>query len=451
MSFRGCAAVSALCFLLSACATNAPHPSTMPNEWAITRYFPDQNLDSEQGAVPVCRPSLCKAAETYGISRKRFLDWATQRGGEISTIAVPGRTETDLAIDTAFFRSRAPKALLVVQSGIHGSEAVPGAAVLFLFMDKWLAKFQAAGVDVYLIHAVDPWGYKHDRRTEEHNINLNRNFPIWDGTAFQPVYSSPAALVSHYEDYRPLFEPQGEISSVDGERTHLTVAMALSYLSNGFSTRPVTVAFGAGQYTSHEGINFGGDKMTEPNPTAQTLFYRNQAAAILNRPDYSKVLVLDLHTGLGDAGVLSVIEGISPPRDLLDSFSRQIGLDGEACKSKTFENAGEIMLSTSACDGFFPTFGDVIDFVPNLRPSGRVLAVTMEYGTLGGGTWAQIDSAATMILENQKYVFGKCASAQVCKQIEDDFTELFNPSSPSWRTKILNEADFVFSRLEGWF
>ena len=82
--------------------------------------------------------------------------------------------------------------------------------------------------------------------------------------------------------------------------------------------------------------------------------------------------------------------------------------------------------------GFFPTAGDVIDFVPLLAPDpGKVLAVTMEYGTMGTGTLPQLRSAMRIILENQAHIHG-CSEPPVSVDVERNFRELFNPSDTSW-------------------
>ena len=97
--------------------------------------------------------------------------------------------------------------------------------------------------------------------------------------------------------------------------------------------------------------------------------------------------------------------------------------------------------------GFFATYGDVIDFVPSLssRPQ-SFLAVTMEYGTMGLDAVNELRSANRMILDAEKYNF-HCATQAVCDEIDSDTREMFNPSDPAWRHKVLREADLVFRTL----
>jgi hypothetical protein len=424
--------------LLSLCPADA-----LEVDQALLAYFPDTG----------CGEALCDYAKTYEQSRDRFDAEARKHGVEPERFPIDSQTDPGLSIDTAFFRSPNPKTLLVVQSGIHGSEAVAGAAVQLLLMDRWLDKFLANGTDVYLIHAVNPWGYKHDRRTEEHNINLNRNFPIKKNGGYQSVYDDDVARSSGYEKYKSTFEPKGTIGSVLSREAKLGFQFFWSWLTDGFTTKYALQAFGAGQYSSPDGLNFGGAKNWKPDPTPQTNFYLEHAAKHIAAPEYQKVLILDFHTGLGDSGVLAVIKGMTPPEDLMAKLEASLKIPHEdECKTPDQNKPVQLMLTTSNCPGFFPTYGDVIDFMPTLGGEGKVLAVTMEYGTLGRDPSAQINSAAMMILENQKYANQKngtkpCSDEQVCKIIDRKFSDLFNPPDKIWRTQVLQEADFVFGQL----
>jgi hypothetical protein len=112
-----------------------------------------------------------------------------------------------------------------------------------------------------------------------------------------------------------------------------------------------------------------------------------------------------------------------------------------------------IVIHSGSDPGFFPTSGDVIDFVPSLvNPSDpRVLALTMEYGTMGIDTISQLRSASRMILENRAH-FYPCEKNDdaPCAEIREDFRALFSPSGQAWRLKAMREADLAFSRLLAW-
>jgi predicted deacylase len=335
---------------------------------------------------------------------------------------VPSETDKDLTIDYAFF-SKGGDRLLVIQSGIHGTEAASGAAVQAYVMNTYVPALLARGIDVLVIHAMNPWGFKYGRRNDEDNVNLNRNFSPDDS-----IYETKN---DDYRRFRSLMEPQGPVASVDLDSALGSLQFLGGVVVSGFQTKPLSDGLDNGQYDYPEGINFGGFV-----PQPQTIFLKREIAPILARP-YRKTLYLDFHTGLGDNGVLAVILGIKPAPAPLAELKANFG---------GFENQG-ITIETGDSPGFFPTFGDVIDFVPSLskRPD-SFLAVTMEYGTLGTDAVSELKSANRMILENQKYNFG-CRTPDVCATIDRDTRDMFNPSDSGWRGKVIQEADLVFRTL----
>jgi hypothetical protein len=338
--------------------------------------------------------------------------------------AVTSPTDPDLTIDEALFHAAGGHArrLLVLQSGIHGAEAAPGAAVQARFMQAYLGRFLAIGTDVLLIHAVDPFGYKKNLRSDEFNVNLNRNFSA-DGSIYHTANPD-------YVRHRSWIEPHGKVGAADFATLAVRAAFLAALAADGFDSHSLLIGLDSGQYDYPHGLNYGGRA-----PAQQTRILE----AIL-RPvfahGYDQVLYLDFHTGLGNDGELAVIRGIAPPKAPLAALWALLG--GRAKQG--------IVLRGPDDPGFFPTVGDVIDFVPSLASGNRVLAVTMEYGTLGIDPLSQLDSAGRLILQNQANTFG-CVRAADCARISAEFAGLFNPTDTAWRVRVLDEADTVFTAL----
>jgi len=331
-------------------------------------------------------------------------------------------SDQDLTIDHAFFSQRGDR-LLVLQSGIHGSEAASGAAVEAFVMNTHLPALLAKGIDVAFIHSLNPYGFRNCRRTDEFNVNLNRNFSA-DGSIFKIVNED-------YRSLRRVFEPAGEVATVAIATMREDLVFFAGFAESGFKTKALMDGLDNGQYEFAQGLNYGGAGAQE-----QTRFLREEIGPLLAKP-YKKIWFLDYHTGLGDDGVLSIILGIKPAAGPLAELTAMF----------SGQESNGIVIKTPSSPGFFATFGDVIDFVPSLAADpDRVLAVTMEYGTLGTDAISELKSATRMILENQAF-FNGCATAEVYRQIVDDFRELFNPSDPGWRGKVLREADLVFRTL----
>ena len=121
-------------------------------------------------------PVIEAFSETYAEARRRFLDLVAERGAQLESVPHPterGADGEELAIDVATFGDpEAAKTFLVV-SGTHGQEGFLGSALqLELLRDLEIPD----GVNVVALHALNPWGFSHHSRTDENNIDLNRNF-----------------------------------------------------------------------------------------------------------------------------------------------------------------------------------------------------------------------------------------------------------------------------------
>lgn len=334
--------------------------------------------------------------------------------------------ESDLTIDYALFGANGTR-LIVVQSGLHGSEAPAGAAIQLFMLQNHVEHLVASGIDVLLIHAVNPWGFRHVRRTDSANVNLNRNFSI-DGSLFQTKNSN-------YTRLRQLFEPSGRVRSPRIEQLLIEWRILRQFFADGFDATSINHGFDEGQYEFPTGINFGGY-----GPRPQTSFLRSELTALFSKP-YRSILFFDVHTGLGPDGVLSIIEGKEPPRVLRDRF---VDLVREVLDDR-------IVMRTGYSPGFFPTSGDVIDFVPSLsRTPDRVLALTLEYGTLGDDTSAQIDSVGRIIMENRAQLHG-CETIEACVHVRERFRDMFNPDRSGWRTQVIRSADRILTVLRQGF
>jgi hypothetical protein len=398
----------ALACLLCAC-TRPPAPaSAQEKRWL--NYFPSDFDQSRKRFWENCRRQVASPDDFCA----RF------------PIASP--TDKDLTIDYGFF-SRGNDRLIVIQSGIHGSEAIPGAAVQELVLKEYLTRLLDRHFDIFLIHALNPYGFKYVRRTDEFNVNLNRNFAA---DAKDYAKKNP-----DYERLRSLFEPTGPVRDAGLSALGIQARFIGRVIGDGFNATPLTIGLDSGQYRHPKGMNYGGQA-----PAQQVTFLRNTLAPLMARP-YRKILFLDFHTGLGKNGELAIIEGVHPPRELLDEFIQRMHPQ---------EQDG-IAIHSGSDAGFFPTSGDVIDFVPGLvRPADpRVLALTMEYGTMGIDTISQLRSASRMILENRAHFYPCPAHAGApCAEIREDFRRLFSPPDQAWRLKVMREADLVFSRLLDW-
>jgi hypothetical protein len=234
---------------------------------------------------------------SYDESRKRFrADCGTLEAKKVAICrpySLADKSDPDLTIDTAYAAREGNRHLLVLQSGLHGVEAFAGAAVQRRIMNEQLGTLLDRGFDVLFIHAMNPYGFRHLRRVDGCNVDLNRNFSA-DGS----IYATPNGP---YEKVRSLTEDPYPVQSVtvDSVNADLRTLGFVPWMGKSAFSQGTH----GGQYGNPTGFEFGGGK-AEP----QSDFLRERLAPLI-KTHTGRIYFLDLHTGLGPAGKLSVFSG----------------------------------------------------------------------------------------------------------------------------------------------
>src|SRR5204863_362807 len=85
-------------------------------------------------------------------------------------------------------------------SATHGVEGFCGSGcqAALLRDDAFVAAVERSGVEVMMLHALNPYGFSHLRRANEDNADLNRNFVD---------FSTPPATSGAYAEIHPLLLP----------------------------------------------------------------------------------------------------------------------------------------------------------------------------------------------------------------------------------------------------
>ena len=229
-------------------------------------------------------PASAIFSRDYEQARTRFLEAAAARGAAVESAVLEGlrgaRGE-ELAIDAALIGGSGARKLLVVSSGTHGPEGFAGsAAQLALLQDQeLLERARGAGVALLLLHALNPYGFSHLQRTNEDNVDLNRNHIDFS----RPLPGNPV-----YAQLEPLLIPQ-EWPPGPAER------QALQQWIEAHGTPAYRKAVTAGQYASPDGVFYGGTGPTWSNRTLRAMLRRHAGAA-------THLGWVDIHTGLGPWG-----------------------------------------------------------------------------------------------------------------------------------------------------
>jgi hypothetical protein len=138
-------------------------------------------------------------SDHYLEARDKFLAAARDAGAELSHFALghKGPEGSELFTDAAWLGHRDAKSVIVTISGTHGVEGFFGSATQVEWL--WRAKGAPFPKDVAAlhIHALNPYGFAWLRRTNEGNVDINRNWmdfanplpasPLYDELSDDPV------------------------------------------------------------------------------------------------------------------------------------------------------------------------------------------------------------------------------------------------------------------------
>lgn len=223
-------------------------------------------------------------SSSYAEARQKFLEAAAGAGlaVEARPHPLPGLHGEALAMDVA--RDGHPNAsrLLILSSACHGVEGYCGSGVQVAALRdaEWRARIAEAGVAVLYIHALNPYGFSHIRRTTHENVDLNRNFHD---------FSAPLPVNTAYRELQPLLVPRNWPPDEDNVR-------ALGDYIARRGEQAYQSAVTRGQYEFADGLFYGGRA-----PTWSNLAVREVLGAHGRRA--GRIAWIDFHTGLGPSGV----------------------------------------------------------------------------------------------------------------------------------------------------
>ncbi len=352
--------------------------------------------------------------KSYEDSRDRF----RKQVDDYKSFQINSDLDKDLTIDYAYLeQGTRDRTLLVINTGIHGPEAYLGSMALDIFIRTHLQNVLDKNIDVFLIHALNPFGFKYHRRFTENNVDLNRN-----------QSRSKELFRTNNKDYQLIDHILNPKEKVDDHKTRFykTIAQIGFKLITGTSFSSIRNATAGGQYHNQQGLFYGGVEFEE-----NTLFIQSKLAPQLK--ERSKILFLDFHTGLGETGELHLIT---------TSFKNQASLEA---LNKIFPPSEHYKVTRPTDKGFYKASGDLLSFITDSTPTDAVLInLAAEFGTVGTGTINQINTISRMILENQGHFYGY-ESEDAKEQVTKDYLDLFYPQSEGWRSEVKTKIENLFN------
>jgi Protein of unknown function (DUF2817) len=340
-------------------------------------------------------------SEDYVEARAKFLAAADQAGAVTSRFMLQQRGPDggELATDVAWLGPSEAQRVLVTLSGTHGVEGFFGSAT----QTEWLRRAKAnqlpKNMAVMHVHAINPYGFAWLRRTNEDNVDINRNWVNFD---------APLPLNSEYDELAADLCP-GDWSP---KTQALTWARLESWINqHGFSRFQQAVS--SGQWKHAEGLFYGGTKVTWSRRVLSDIVSSKLAGA-------SRVCILDFHTGLGPSGYAEPIIGL--PR-VDPGFVRARSWIGAGAKSLYGDGSVSAQIS-----------GDGLTGMPKLLPHAVLDAVALECGIR-----PILEVAAALRADAWLHAHGDPSSPEA-KPIKQMIRAAFHSDEPMWQGMALGQG-----------
>ncbi|MGK7917571.1 MAG: M14 family metallopeptidase [Prochloraceae cyanobacterium] len=338
----------------------------------------------------------------YLEARNRFRSSALARGCRLSEYAIDqkGPNGENLTLDVAILGAASPQKIVLVSSGIHGVEGFFGSAVQVALLEERLVDWSPPpGASLILLHALNPYGFAWRRRTNEDNIDLNRNFLL----AGEEYQGSP----NKYGDLDVFFNPTSPPSRFEPfliKAIFLILRHGMSSLKN---TLPV------GQYDYPKGLFFGGHG---PSKTYQILdTHLDQWVG--NATD---VIHIDLHTGLGRKATYKLLIQESADSKRVQWLKEKFGADMVEIidpKGTAYSIRGGL---GKWCQAKFPQ-------------------CNYNFLTAEFGTYSSLRGIKVLRAENRAHFWGQTQDAS-CEWTGQQLMEFAAPAAPAWRSSVVSQG-----------
>lgn len=344
-------------------------------------------------------------SRSYAEARDKFLAAAAAAGLAVESHPHPlrGRDGEALAMDVARDGPADAARLLILSSACHGVEGYCGSGVQVAALRDaaWRARAREAGVAVLYIHALNPHGFSHVRRTTHENIDINRNFHD---------FSQPLPVNTGYREVHPLLVPQTWPPDAANQ-----AAVASFIAERGEKVWQAAVS--GGQHEYPDGLFFGGTAPSWSNTTLRGVLRAQGRVA-------GRIGWIDFHTGLGPNGVG---ERIYAGRDDAAATAR----------ARAWWAGGGRTPVTSIYDGSSTSAfltGLMWNSVYEECPQAEYTGLAMEYGTqpllavmhaLRGDQWLQAHPEAP---------------PEQARAIKQAVMDAFYTDTDEWRGRILAQA-----------
>jgi hypothetical protein len=288
----------------------------------------------------------------YAEAQEKFLGAARAVEAVLDRIPLDRSGPAGLALstDVAWVGPSTATSVMVTISGTHGVEGFFGSATQVEWLRRVNPAALPANVAALHIHSINPYGFAWLRRTNESNVDINRN---WID------FAKPAPTNARYEELHEDLCPSDWSEASQAQ----TGARIMAWIQRHGREGPAIFqhAVSSGQWVYPAGLFYGGREASWSRRTLTDIFSSKLRGA-------RRVCLLDFHTGLGPYGYAEPI--IGQRRDT-PGFTRARSWIGAAAKSLYGDGSVSAAIT-----------GDSLSAIPDLLPEAMVDAVALECGIL---------------------------------------------------------------------
>jgi hypothetical protein len=353
-------------------------------------------------------PAATYFSAHYGEARGKFCAAAAAAGARLSHHQNPasGPEGETLSSDIARFGPEGAERVLLIKSGTHGVEGFLGSGIEIGLIESGLMGELPAGVGCVMLHALNPYGFAWLRRTNEDNIDLNRNFVD---------HAQPHPQNLAYHELKDCICPRSWSRPQRAEAD----AQLMEY-GRRHGAAALQAAITAGQYHHADGVFYGG---VAPSWSNRLL---TQLAGEIAQ-DARHVAVIDLHSGLGPYGYGEIMNGHAPG---LPAFARIADwFGGEATSYGSGDSSSSLVT------------GDTLSGIERAMPGVAISGITLEYGTL-----PVKDMIDAVRADNWLHVHGQLDSPEG-RAIKQEIRAAFYPDKNDWKRMVWERGGDVARRM----
>ena len=341
----------------------------------------------------------------YQQARQKFITAARIAGAELDSFenSCSGVGGAGLFTDVASIGRAGAENVLVLMSGTHGVEGFAGSGIQSGLLTTGIAEALGSNTRLVMIHALNPYGFAFLRRANEDNVDLNRNFIDHD---------KPYPVNREYDRLSRVITPRS-ISTP----ANIWAALRFAWYRLAFGNEKLQRIVTQGQYAHPDGLFYGGHFATWSNRILHEIVARYLDGA-------ARVVVIDLHTGLGLYGQGEIILSDSEKDP---AYRRAVAWWGEARVKST--ESGESVSSHLS--------GTVKLAFTRMLVGAEVTAVGLEFGT---SPPLEVFKA----LREENWLHQQVGDNHPkAARIKQQFLKMFYPGDDLWKQAVWEQGELV--------